>query len=176
MPEAVELDQLVEGDTTLPTSLGAGEPSIKTILVLDDDPSSLNVLTWVLERQYRILRTDTVEEAIRLCQDHHERISLIVADVVLHSPVSGTQVAVEIRRSCLNVPILLTSGTPLEGWQEQDFGDLRSMMGTPVDFLQKPFAAQQLLHKVENLLSAPAAPAKMQTLFEEAQKYRAGRV
>jgi hypothetical protein len=67
-------------------------------------------------------------------------------------------------------------GTPLEGWNEQDFVDLRSMMATPVDFLSKPFTASALLKKVEGLLNSPSTTAEMQTLFGEAERYRAGRV
>ena len=144
---------------------------MRTILILDDDPTSLNVLFWVLERHYRVLQTSDADDAIELCQHHIEHIGLIVADIVLRS-LSGTQVAVRVRKFCPNIPILFTSGTPLEGWREDDFGNLETLISSRVDFIQKPFTAKTLVSKVENLLNGDSARADIQALFEQADTYR----
>src|SRR3954469_22171656 len=67
----------------IPTPNGNGTSSLKTILVLDDDHDSLNVLHWVLERHYTVVKTVTADHAIDVCQNPNDQISLIVADILL---------------------------------------------------------------------------------------------
>ena len=149
-----------------------GTSSLKAILVLDDSSDSLNVFHWILERYYNVLKTKTADEAINLCHEHNDSISLIVADILLGSPLSGTQVALEARVYCPDISILFTSGTPLEGWHDTDFENFKTLMSGRVDFLQKPFTAQALVRKVERLLNGDWSVAEMQPLFEEAEDYR----
>jgi DNA-binding response OmpR family regulator len=141
-------------------------------LVLDDDPDSLNVLSWVLERNYTVVKTDTADHAIEICQNFKDQISLIVADVFLRSPVSGTRVAIDARVCCKDVPILLTSGTPVEGWRDCDFENFKKLMSGRLDFLLKPFTAQVLVRKVEVLLNGDWLATEAQTLYEDAEAYR----
>src|SRR5205823_15048850 len=84
---------------SIPTPNGSGTSALKTILVLDDDPDSGNVLCWVIERSYRVLRASTADEAVDFWHEHNGSIGLIVADIFLSSPVSGTQVAIQVRES-----------------------------------------------------------------------------
>src|SRR5947209_7551907 len=84
--------------------------STKTIIVLDDDPTSRKVFYWILERTHRVVTAATGDEAISLCQEQRENIGLLVADVCLRSAVSGIQVAVRVRESCPDIAICLTSG------------------------------------------------------------------
>src|SRR5207253_3924071 len=103
--------------------------------------------------KYRILKSESADEAMKLSQEHKENLSLIVADILLRSDVSGTQVGLRVRESCPDMPILFTSGTPLEGWSDADFANLKTLMLGRVDFLQKPFTVETLVSKVENLLN-----------------------
>jgi DNA-binding response OmpR family regulator len=147
---------------------------LKTVLILDDDSGSLNVLYWVLERNYRLLKAQNSEEAILLCQEHKETISLIVADLVLNSPISGTEVGLRVRESCPDVPILFTSGRPLEAWRDGDFVNLKTLMSGRVGFLPKPFTAQALRSRVADLFNG-ASSSDIETMFHEAEKYRQAR-
>jgi len=139
---------------------------------VDDDPDSLNVLNWVLERHYTVIKTVTADHAIDVCQNPKDQISLIVADILLRSPVSGTQVCLEARSCYPGVAILLTSGTPLEGWRDVDFENYKRLMSGRVDFLLKPFTAQRLVRKVETLLNGNWSTAEAQALYEDAEAYR----
>jgi DNA-binding NtrC family response regulator len=146
---------------------------VKTILILDDDSHSINVLQWVLERKYRILTAETADAAISLFHQHKAHVSLIISDVVLRSPLSGTEVGLRVRESYPDLPILFTSGTPLEGWKDADFTNLKAL-GSYYDFLQKPFTVGTLVSKVDNLLNGASAAADMQALLEHAETYRRG--
>ena len=140
--------------------------------MLEDDQDSLNALHWVLERHYTVVKTNNADHAIDVCQNPKDQISLIVADILLNSPVSGTQVCLEARSCCHDVPILLTSGTPLEGWREVDFENFKVLMSGRVDFLQKPFTASTLESKIEKLLNGGWSTAEVQALYEDAEAYR----
>ena len=157
---------------SIPTPNGNGTSALKTILVLEDDQDSLNVLNWVLERHYTVIKTVTADHAIDVCQNPKDQISLIVADILLRSPVSGTQVCLEARSCYPGVAILLTSGTPLEGWRDVDFENYKRLMSGRVDFLLKPFTAQRLVRKVETLLNGNWSTAEAQALYEDAEAYR----
>jgi len=157
---------------SIPTPNGNGTSSLKTIFVLDDDQDSLNVLHWVLERHYTVVKTDNADHAIDVCQNPKDQISLIVADILLRSPVSGTQVCLEARSCYPGIPILLTSGTPPEGWREVDFENFKVLMSGRVDFLQKPFTASTLESKIEKLLNGGWSTAEVQALYEDAEAYR----
>ena len=64
---------------------------MRTLLVLEDNPSVLIVLRLMLET-YSLIEAGTAEQAIRLFTDHGRKIDLLVADVTLPTS-SGIQVA-----------------------------------------------------------------------------------
>jgi len=152
-----------------------GESSLQTVLVLDDNLDSIKVLRSVLERHYNVLTTQTADTAIALCRQHREHINLIVADVLLRSSsLSGTQVGVEVRPLFSDVAILFTSGTPIEGWNVDDFSNFNTLMSGRVDFIQKPFTAHTLEDKVEKLLNGIFPASEIKALLAEAQACRSG--
>ena len=56
----------------------------ETILLVEDEPSILNLTTMVLTRQgYDVLAASTPGEAIRLADEHAGRIHLLMTDVVM---------------------------------------------------------------------------------------------
>ena len=65
----------------------------RTILVVDDDRSVLNVLGEVLGRHgYEVLAAKTPEEAIRTVQEHRSTIDLLLVDAVMPK-ISGPELA-----------------------------------------------------------------------------------
>ena len=79
----------------------------------------------------------------------------MVSDIVLHAPFSGTELTVALRGVCPSVPVLLVSGTPVEGWSDNDLSQLGALAAGPVEFLMKPFTAEDVhrsLAMAEDLL------------------------
>jgi CheY-like chemotaxis protein len=131
---------------------------MKTILVLEDDPTAAKVLRWMLEMKgYIAVETSTAADAISVCRQTGD-IDLLIAEVFL-STLSGTVAALRLRGGCPGLPILFVSGTPLEGWREQDFANLRKLMAGRVDFLLKPFTPDTLVRRIDALLD-PESPAE----------------
>ena len=92
---------------------------MKTILVLEDDPSNLQVfcaLLWSIG--YNVLEATTGEEAIEFGKRHSGSIDLFISDVAVPKP-SRTEVAVELLKSHPAMPILFVSGCAAVcmGWE-----------------------------------------------------------
>jgi CheY-like chemotaxis protein len=139
---------------------------VKKILVLDDRPESLFVLKAIFEnRQYgAVVAVSDPNEAIRVCNEPPS-IDLFVCDVVLRSSMTGVETAVRLHEQC-PVPILLTSGTGLEGWHDDDHDSLRKLLPHRVDFIQKPFTADQLMAAVDMLMNRTSTSPEFIAMFQ----------
>jgi two-component system, cell cycle sensor histidine kinase and response regulator CckA len=125
---------------------------MKTILVLEDDPSNLEVFCALLSSiGYDVMEATTGEEAIQFGNHHLGPIDLFISDVAVPKP-SGTDVAVELLKSHPAMPILFVSGTPIYAWDKSDFRNFQQLPPDRTDFLEKPFQASVLLDKVSGLL------------------------
>jgi len=142
-----------------------------TALVIEDDFASSSALSHVLERQgFTVLTTSEPKEAAKFCDDHE--IDIILTDIVLRAPLSGTDVALSLHRSCPDIPILFVSGTPLEGWSEQDFANLESLLPGRIEFLPKPFTSASLAQVISNLLDPAYSDAGIRHAVDSAKDYR----
>ena len=101
-------------------------------------------------RGYRVLEAVRGDEAIRIVTEHHGRIHLLLADVVLPE-MSGPQVLEQIRARYPHVKVLFMSGYTDEAMAHHGILD----SGAP--FLQKPFLPEALARKVREVLAAQAS-------------------
>ena len=126
---------------------------MKTLLVLEDEPPVLKLL-WHMLKQYNVIEATTAEQALRLFEENHYQIDLLVADVTLPAG-SGVQVALVLRSQIRDLPVVLTSGYPVSDWSARDSADLEELGSKSVAILQKPFLAQELLSAVRKLTGEP---------------------
>jgi two-component system cell cycle sensor histidine kinase/response regulator CckA len=132
---------------------------MKTILVLEDDPSNMQVFCALLASiGYNVLEATTGKEAIDFGNHHSRPIDLFISDVAVPKP-SGTDVAVELFKSHPAMPVLFVSGTPIYAWDASDLRNFHQLQPDRTDFLEKPFRASVLLDKVSGLLKATNAYA-----------------
>jgi CheY-like chemotaxis protein len=145
-----------------------GEAYLTKILILDDHPDSRITLAAIFEssRFGEVLQAGNPEAAIRKCAQT-EDISLLVCDVVLVAPMSGIEAARVIRDLRPEIPILFTSGTPLEGISAADFAALRELVAGRVDYIQKPFSASELVRAAGRLLAQNESPGEFVREFEK---------
>ena len=124
----------------------------ESILVLEDDPTNLQIIADVLRSYgYEVFDARTARDAIEMCADHIRTIHLLVTDVGL-SDGSGTQVALEVIRSCPQMAVLFISGTPIHAWSTADLSNFDALRALVVDFLEKPFRPSDLESRVRRLL------------------------
>jgi len=124
----------------------------ETILVLEDEARVRKLVCGVLAgRGYRVLEAVRGEEAVRIAAEHHDRIDLLLTDVVMPE-MSGPQVLEQMRARHPEMKVLFMSGYTDEAMMHHGILD----SGAP--FLQKPFLPETLARKVREAL-APSASA-----------------
>ena len=123
------------------------------ILVLEDNESTRFVFRAVLEPQgYEVVDVIGESEAVRICVRGEECFDLLIADVVLRA-AHGTVTAKRIAELYPAMPILFTSGFPLETLLNRRLLAPEQLPSAKMAFLAKPFSADQLLNKVHELVA-----------------------
>lgn len=131
---------------------------MKTILVLEDEPTLMSLLRGVLGRHgYDILEAASPEAAIQQFKDSGQQIDLLLADVGVPR-ISGVQVALLLRSERPDLKVILTSGYPPHAWSVRDAAYLHQLGSESVVILPKPFSPRILLSTIGGLMeAAPSA-------------------
>jgi two-component system cell cycle sensor histidine kinase/response regulator CckA len=120
----------------------------KTLLVVDDNPDVLNLITDALKGNYRILQANSGQEALEKSSDTKSEIHLLLADFQMPG-MTGVELATRLTAQRPKLKVLLMSGFTggmlvlNEGWH----------------FLPKPFIPSQLRALIVGLVS-PDQPSK----------------
>ena len=124
---------------------------MKTVLVLEDDPSNMRGFNALLSSiGYSVLEATTGREGIE-AGNRHRSIDLFLSDVDVPGP-SGTEVALELIKSRPTMPVLFVSGTPMYSWRRNDVDNFRQLPSDLVDFIEKPCRLSAFLEKVGELI------------------------
>ncbi|MDR3703206.1 MAG: ATP-binding protein, partial [Candidatus Sulfopaludibacter sp.] len=117
-----------------------------TILLVEDESSVRNFVAAALARSgYTVLEAADGEEALALAENYREPIHLLFTDIVMPG-LSGRDLAKRFGALHAESKILLTSG-----YSETLAGN-RSLDAN-INFLAKPFSADQLTRTVDRILS-----------------------
>jgi len=127
----------------------------KTILVLEDEPTVMKFMRHIL-KQYRVIEATTAQEALLLFIDYDHQVDLLLTDVTLPN-LSGIQVALLLRNTLPELPVILTSGYPVDSWCIRDSADLNRLGPLSVTIMQKPFQPDELSNAVRDLIGASAS-------------------
>lgn len=115
----------------------------ETILLIDDEDLLLTMGEMVLSSfGYRVLTASSGIKALEIFSEKASEINLVITDLVMPQ-MSGREVIERLRKQAPNVKVICASGfvrPPASEDQE--------------NYLQKPFASQDLLRKVKQVLSA----------------------
>jgi CheY-like chemotaxis protein len=116
--------------------------SVKTILLVDDEYSIIEVLAYLLEEEgYAVLTASNGQVAL-------ERVAKKVPDVVVTDQMmpimTGTELLAALRKdpALNNVPVILMTSAPLVATRKLRWDD----------FIAKPFAFSELLEAVRRVL------------------------
>ncbi len=114
------------------------------ILLVDDEPSILNVLTALLRKKgYEVTPTGSGESALELISK--ERFDLLLTDIIM-GKVSGLDLLREINKRYPNTAIItLTGMASVETAVE-------AMKGGAFDYITKPFKVDELLLTIQRAL------------------------
>ena len=124
---------------------------MKTVLVLEDDPSNMQGFSALLSSiGYSVLEATTGNEAIE-AGNRHGSIDLFLSDVDVPGP-SGTEMALGLIKSHPTVPVLFVSGTPMHSWRRNDLDNFRQLPSELVDFIEIPCRLSAFMQKVGELI------------------------
>ena len=125
------------------------DASKKTIMIVDDDKMTCNLIKKVFEKKYDIIFAHNGEEAIELLSSSHiNNISCIFLDLIM--PVlDGFSVLDYLNdNNYLNkIPVIIISGN----YDKETRA--RAYSYRIADMLEKPFNVQVVRHRIENLIS-----------------------
>jgi CheY-like chemotaxis protein len=134
--------EATHGQAGATPALGGNE----TILLVEDQSDVRAVARAALTRYgYTVLEASHGEEALQIEQNHHERIHLLLADVVMPT-MTGPELARRLLQRRLDVRVLYTSG------YTDDAMVHHGVIESGVAFIQKPFTPTSLLRKVREVL------------------------
>jgi two-component system, NtrC family, response regulator PilR len=114
------------------------------VLLIDDEPSILNVLATLLRKQnYDVTPTSDGRKALELIRS--EKFDLLLTDIRME-PVNGLQLLEEMRAAQPQAGVILLTG----------YGSVKTavqaMKGGAFDYVTKPFKVDELLMTVERAL------------------------
>ncbi|HEY8927495.1 MAG TPA: ATP-binding protein [Polyangia bacterium] len=120
-----------------------------TVLLAEDNQMVRDVTARLLrDAGHTVLLASDGDEALRRARDHSGNIDLLIADLVM-AKRGGIEVAKLMARERPDLRILFVSGF---SW-DQTLPTVDPERG--VDFLQKPFAPEDMVRAVARLLAAP---------------------
>lgn len=141
--------------TSTPENPGARspEPAQETVLLVEDEPGILSMITMMLKKQgYTVLPASNPSEAILIAKNYGGRIDLLLTDVVMPE-MNGRDLAKTLTDSRPNLKRLFMSG------YTADVIAPHGVLDRGVHFIQKPFSMKNLAIKLREVLEvAPAGP------------------
>jgi two-component system response regulator FlrC len=133
---------------------GSARSHEPTILLVEDEVSLRSLLRAVLQsRGFRVVAARDCDEALQTLREA-ERIDLLLTDVQL-GEMSGTELAHRVSKDYPTLGVLLTSGFLPESSHLES-----GMHEGEHQFLAKPFTADALLAKIDDILSSRKHPAR----------------
>ena len=119
----------------------------KTILVVDDEPQDLQVVTEILESAgYRVVAASNYHQGIRMAQNCGNDLDVLIADVSLPGK-NGIELFEEIATLCDRRPKVLF----ISGYTGSELLRRYGVSLTDMHFLAKPFSSEDLLDRVKRL-------------------------
>lgn len=131
-----------------PAAAGGRTPqACGAVLVVEDDETMLRISKRILAGAgYKVLEAVNGKEALRVLGEDPASVSLVLTDMMMPE-LDGVGLAKEVLSKYPGIRILCMSG--YEDKQEE----LEAALGAKADYLQKPFAPDVLLKKVEQVLT-----------------------
>lgn len=138
--------------------LAKSEGAVPTVLLIDDDASTLMVMTAILEgRGLRIFGAEDEKTALQRCRTIGA-IDVLVVDVVLQG-ITGPELVRKLQREQPAARILFISGFDLADLTKRGILSASDLREGAVEFLHKPFNVATLASAVDRLVGSASNSA-----------------
>ncbi|MFT4542659.1 MAG: two-component system cell cycle sensor histidine kinase/response regulator CckA [Planctomycetota bacterium] len=123
----------------------------ESLVLVVDDEDAVGRLTahYVGMMGFHAIRAADGVEAVQIFREHADDLELVILDFIMPR-LGGAETLAQMKRIRPSVPVILMSGY-------NEAIAVRDIDGV-ADFIQKPFAAHELLRVVQNTLQASAPP------------------
>ncbi len=121
----------------------------RRVLIVDDEPYLLRILSFKLRREgYQTLEARCAEDAERLIQER--TIDLIILDVALATPTNGFDLAAKLQRnaSTQHIPVIMLTARGFSA------DVLRGREVGAAGYITKPFSTVDVIDRVRAILGA----------------------
>jgi len=119
----------------------------ETILVVEDEPSLRDLVTEILNSYgYRVIAAPSGAEALKVWEQHHDDIDMLLTDMVMPEGVSGRELGERLLKQEPSLKVVYTSGYS-PGMSGKDLALLEGH-----NFLPKPYALTRLAEVVRECL------------------------
>lgn len=131
---------------------------METILLVNDEADVRSTAREILEGQgYEVLEALDAEEAVRVAATHQGPIDLLLTDVVMPG-ASGQDLAMLLGLQRPDLRVLYMSSFAIIKGQRQ-FTEVENGLDLGVPIILKPFTAERLTEKVQEVLATkPPSP------------------
>ena len=120
----------------------------KAILVADDDPDILSIVSMSLETQgYTVYKAANGREAVDLARQHHPDLVLMDMMMPIMDGLAACQAMRALEKKDSRVPILFLTA------RDTRHDQMSSSLSGGDDFISKPISLQELRERVEAALS-----------------------
>lgn len=116
-----------------------------TILVVDDDPANIRVLSTLLKNEYKVVIAKSGKSAVEIAKQHSP--DLILLDIVMPD-ISGFDVIKQLKSNnkTQSIPVIFITGLSSDSHQEEGL-----KLGAN-DYIQKPFHTGIVKARIKNQL------------------------
>ena len=120
---------------------------MQRILIVDDEPFNLDLLSQILEEDYEVIEATNGREGLETARA--EKPDLILLDMLMHE-MNGWEVAAAVRASdgLETVPIIAVTAQAMSG------DETRALEAGCNAYITKPIDDELLLEKVEELIGS----------------------
>lgn len=134
----------------------------KTILIADDMDINRDILRSFFEEQFDILEAKDGDETVRILDEHHEKISMLLLDLMMPGK-TGLQVMEHMREKGYmdTVPVIMITG---EATVETD---IKAYEYGASDIIYKPFNGQVVMRRAINIIELFENRLNMEKNLEE---------
>jgi CheY-like chemotaxis protein len=118
----------------------------ETVLVVEDDPSILNIMQKILEHLgYSVLTSSAPEKTKNIVKEYTSTIHLLITDVIMPK-MNGRDLAEQLQTDYPDLKCIFMSGYTADAIVNQEILDKK------VNFIQKPFSRIELAEIVRKVL------------------------
>ncbi len=123
----------------------------ETILLVEDEEAVRNLASKILVRHgYQVIQARSGFDALSIWEEQGDKIDLLLTDMVMPDGVSGWSLAQQLKKKQARLKIVYTTGYSLDAISHDQ------TLKEGLNFLPKPYDAQELVDTVRRCLDAGA--------------------